>query len=88
MGLLLVASVSTSGPVDASYIRFGAISAASGGCDRSGSKPWLLRRDRVTLCFEEDLEMVPVPERLKTLGRCVNEGGADAAVVQGKEVTN
>jgi hypothetical protein len=88
MGLLVVASISTSGSVGNSYVRFGAMSAASGGCDRSGSKPWLLRRERVTLCFEEDRDNVPVTERLKTLGRCVSEGGADAAVVQGKEVTN
>ena len=69
MGLLLVASVSASGPIGGSYMRFGVISAASGGWDRSGSKPWLLRRDNVTLCFEEDREIFPVTERLMTLGR-------------------
>lgn len=84
IGLLLVTDPSTA----ESYIRFGAMSAASGGCDSSGSKPWLLRRDSVSLCFDEDLDNVPVTERLRTLGRWVNVEGADAAVVHGHDVTN
>jgi hypothetical protein len=49
---------------------FGRISAESGGCDMSGSKPWLFRRDslRLPLLFEEDLDIVPVNERLSTGG--------------------
>lgn len=44
------------------------MSIASGGCDRRGSKPWLLRLDNLvlTLRFEELCDKVPVNERFTT----------------------
>src|SRR5690242_3667220 len=64
------------------------MSAASGGCDKRGSKPWLFRRDNLVpkLLFEEVCDSEPVVGRFATcLGLALD---VDAGVKQGQDVTN